>query len=266
MGTSPFRVSAPALRAPLSRILGAVPFEPISGTAGADRRYQLLLTRVTKQGYYSVGCEIFTPEATHIEENNPHLLTIGSYVSMTGPVTILCHDYSVGVTKRWSHGDVLGSQKPVTIGDNVFLGWGCTILPGTSIGEDAVIGAGAVATGKLRGGVVYGGNPAKPICTIDEYYRRRKKKQLDEAIALFEAYRSRFGKDPDQELFHEYFYLFSPSEEGLSKAFRRKLLDKGNVQECLDFLRARRNEAAFSSYSEFCAHAKSELEERGERS
>lgn len=126
------------------------------------RRWLLYGHKATSESYIEhlrnvgvaigVGCEIFTPEATHIEENNPHLLTIGSYVSMTGPVTILCHDYSVGVTKRWSHGDVLGSQKPVTIGDNVFLGWGCTILPGTSIGEDAVIGAGAVATGKLRGG------------------------------------------------------------------------------------------------------------------
>ena len=66
MGTSPFRVSAPALRAPLSRILGAVPFEPISGTAGADRRYQLLLTRVTKQGYYSPASSIGTGEARPI--------------------------------------------------------------------------------------------------------------------------------------------------------------------------------------------------------
>ena len=67
MGTSPFRVSAPALRAPLSRILGAVPFEPISGTAGADRRYQLLLTRVTKQGYYSL---VMTKIEKHLKRFN----------------------------------------------------------------------------------------------------------------------------------------------------------------------------------------------------
>lgn len=47
------------------------------------------------------GCEIFTLEVTHIEENNLHLITIGPHVSMTGPVTILCHDYSMGVTKCW---------------------------------------------------------------------------------------------------------------------------------------------------------------------
>ena len=97
-------------------------------------------------------CVIFAPEVTHIEENNPHLLTIGDHVAITGPATILCHDYSVGVTKRWSHGDVLGSQKRVAIGNNVFLGWGCTVLAGTTIGDDAVIGAGAVATGNLPGG------------------------------------------------------------------------------------------------------------------
>lgn len=67
------------------------------------------------------GCEIFCPHETSIDTNNPHLLTIGEHVSITGPVTILTHDYSVGVIKTWSHGDVLGAQKPVTIGNNVFL-------------------------------------------------------------------------------------------------------------------------------------------------
>ena len=206
-------------------------------------------------------CEIFTPEITHIEENNPHLLTIASHVSMTGPVTILCHDYSVGVTKRWSHGNVLGSQKPVSIGNNVFLGWGCTILPGTTIGDNVVIGAGAVVTGTLRGGVVYGGNPAKPICTLEEYYERRKKKQLDEACVVYKAYKRRFRKVPDESLFHEYFYLFTRNADGLRKEFSRKLRDKGNEQECLDYLRSGKNDPLFESYKDFCVYAEKTLAE-----
>jgi acetyltransferase-like isoleucine patch superfamily enzyme len=201
-------------------------------------------------------CVIFTPESTHIEENNPHLLTIGDHVAITGPATILCHDYSVGVTKRWSHGDVLGSQKRVTIGNNVFLGWGCTVLAGTTIGDDAVIGAGAVATGNLPGGAIYGGNPARRICGIEEYYERRKAKQLAEALNVFDAYRERFGKVPPQEVFHEYFYLFSPKAEGLPEAFARKLEDKGNAEECLAYLRDGENDrAAFGSYEEFVEYA-----------
>lgn len=154
------------------------------------------------------GCVIWTPDLTHIEEANPHLITIGSHVDITGPVTILCHDYSVGVIKRWSHGEILGNQKKVTIGNNVFLGWGCTVLAGTTIGDNAVIGAHAVASGDLPGGFIYAGSPAKPICSIEEYYGKRKKKQIDEAVAVFHAYKDRFGKTPPIEVFHEYFYLF----------------------------------------------------------
>ena len=139
------------------------------------------------------GCVIWSPDLTHIEEANPHLISIGTHVDMTGPVTILCHDYSVGVTKRWSHGEILGSQKKVTIGNNVFLGWGCTVLAGATIGDNVVIGAHSVVTGTLPGGFIYAGSPARPVCSIEEYYEKRKKRQLEEAVAVFRAYKDRFG-------------------------------------------------------------------------
>ena len=100
---------------------------------------------------------IFSPGRTNIDEQNPHLLSFGSHVAMTGPVTILTHDYSVGVTKVWTHGEILGSQKPVSIGSNVFLGWGCTVLPGTTIGDNCIVGAGSVVSGNVEGGSVWGG-------------------------------------------------------------------------------------------------------------
>lgn len=123
--------------------------------------------RATSEGYVAhlkkigvaVGedCVIFSPGRTNIETLNPHLLTIGDHVAMTGPVTILTHDYSVGVTKTWTHGEILGSQKPVTIGNNVFLGWGCTVLAGTTIGDNCVIGAGSVVSGRVEGNSIWGG-------------------------------------------------------------------------------------------------------------
>ena len=91
---------------------------------------------------------------------NPHLLTIGNHVMITGPVTILTHDYGWSVIKR-RYGEILGNQKRVSIGDNVFLGWGCTILAGTTIGANTIIGANSVCSGKIDGNSVYAGNPAK---------------------------------------------------------------------------------------------------------
>ena len=55
------------------------------------------------------------------------------------------------------------SAKPITIGDNVWLGGGVIILPGVNIGENTVVGAGAVVTKDLPANVVAVGNPARVI-------------------------------------------------------------------------------------------------------
>ena len=53
------------------------------------------------------------------------------------------------------------SGEPITIGDNVWLGGGVVVCPGVSIGDDTVVGAGAIVTRDLPGGVVAAGNPAR---------------------------------------------------------------------------------------------------------
>jgi maltose O-acetyltransferase len=51
--------------------------------------------------------------------------------------------------------------RPITIGDNVWLGGGAIVCPGVSIGDDSVIGAGAVVTRDIPAGVIAVGNPAR---------------------------------------------------------------------------------------------------------
>jgi maltose O-acetyltransferase len=53
--------------------------------------------------------------------------------------------------------------KPVTIGDNVWLGGGAIINPGVKIGNNSVIASGAVVTKDVPDHVVVGGNPANII-------------------------------------------------------------------------------------------------------
>lgn len=56
---------------------------------------------------------------------------------------------------------------PITIGDNAWFGGGGTILPGVTLGDNVVVGAGAVVTKSFGDNVVLGGNPAKIIKMLD---------------------------------------------------------------------------------------------------
>lgn len=62
--------------------------------------------------------------------------------------------------------DKLEAAKPITIGDNVWLGGGAIVCPGVTIGDNSVIGAGAVVTKDIPANVVAVGNPARVIRQI----------------------------------------------------------------------------------------------------
>ena len=71
---------------------------------------------------------------------------------------------------------------PVRIGNNVWIGAGAVILPGITIGDDSVIGAGSIVTKDIPAGVVAVGNPCRvlrPISDRDrEYYYKDRKVDL----------------------------------------------------------------------------------------
>lgn len=93
------------------------------------------------------------------------LIEIGNNVTITNS-TILAHDAS---TKKF-----IGYTKcaGVSIGDNVFIGYGSIVLPGTHIGDNVIIGAGSVVRGNIPDNSVAVGNPATVICSTDEYIKR----------------------------------------------------------------------------------------------
>ena len=60
------------------------------------------------------------------------------------------------------------SAEPISVGDNVWLGGGAILCPGVRIGDDTVVGAGAVVTRDLPSGVVAVGSPARILREIGE--------------------------------------------------------------------------------------------------
>ena len=65
-------------------------------------------------------------------------------------------------SKDWQH----VPMAPVQIGDKAWVGFGCIVLPGVTIGEGAVVGAGSVVTRDVAPWTVVAGNPARPIREI----------------------------------------------------------------------------------------------------
>lgn len=64
--------------------------------------------------------------------------------------------------------DKVEGAKPITIGDNVWLGGGVIICPGVTIGDNSVIGAGAVVTRDIPANTVAVGNPARIVREIGD--------------------------------------------------------------------------------------------------
>ncbi|POF63883.1 maltose acetyltransferase [Novacetimonas maltaceti] len=81
--------------------------------------------------------------------------------TQVGPaVQILAADHPRDASLRRR---MLESGRPVTIGENVWIGAGAIILPGVVIGNDAIIGAGSIVTRDVPAGVTVAGNPARPL-------------------------------------------------------------------------------------------------------
>ncbi|AEL27285.1 sugar O-acetyltransferase [Cyclobacterium marinum] len=86
--------------------------------------------------------------------------------SMFGPgVHIYSATHPLDAKTRSS---LLEFGKPVTIGDDVWVGGGAIICPGVNIGDRSIVAAGAVVTRDVPTDVIVGGNPARIIKDIDQ--------------------------------------------------------------------------------------------------
>jgi len=90
-------------------------------------------------------------------------ITIGEDVQIGPNVQLLTPTHPVEPEPRRQKWE---AARPITIGDNVWLGGGVIVLPGVTIGENTVVGAGSVVVRDLPANVVAVGNPATVIRTI----------------------------------------------------------------------------------------------------
>jgi maltose O-acetyltransferase len=90
---------------------------------------------------------------------------IGSHVLIGPSVHIYCAAHELQAELRKQDLEV---SKPIVIEDNVWIGGGAIVLPGVTIGRNAVVGAGAVVTRSVPANTVVAGNPARVIREIEQ--------------------------------------------------------------------------------------------------
>lgn len=79
------------------------------------------------------------------------------------------------------------------------------ILKGVTIGDNVFIGANSVVTKNIPSNSIAVGSPARVICTLEEYYQKRIKLCVDEALIYARSIKDRFDRNPTVSDFWEEF-------------------------------------------------------------
>jgi maltose O-acetyltransferase len=145
-------------------------FERLKEPAILKLRGEPNIEKLVRQGLQlGEGTHIAHP--IYIDRLHPWLITIDDYVTLGPYVALITHDASLA---HYTGHTRLGR---VSVGKRVNVGAGAVLLPGTTIGEDSVIGAGAVVHGDVPPGSLVVGNPAEvsPIKGVAAWHRASAK-------------------------------------------------------------------------------------------
>jgi acetyltransferase-like isoleucine patch superfamily enzyme len=109
--------------------------------------------------------------SVHFDGVDYSLITLGTNDVISKDVLFLTHDYSIFRALKYVDRENDGERilKPISVGNNVFIGVRSTILPGTTIEDNVIIGACSVVKGRVRNGTIVAGNPAHEIKRMEDY-------------------------------------------------------------------------------------------------
>ena len=105
----------------------------------------------------------------------PKLISIGDNVWIASDVLLVTHD----VIHRMLNNSIEGKGFQENLGcidirDNVFIGANTTVLSNVTIGSNTIIAADSLVNKSIPGNGVYGGIPARYICSMDDFVNKRR--------------------------------------------------------------------------------------------
>jgi acetyltransferase-like isoleucine patch superfamily enzyme len=121
------------------------------------------------------GCRIYGA-SVGMFGSDPYLVTIGNNVHITRGVTFITHDGATLILRK--EVPDLEITAPIEVGNDVYIGTNCIILPGVTVGNRCIIGAGSVVTRSVPDNTVVAGVPARLIKTTDEYLKSAMARSL----------------------------------------------------------------------------------------
>ena len=192
---------------------------------------------------------LFNHNSIRFDITTPGLIIIGDNVSITADVSILTHDFCSSVFRQ-KYNDYLSGRSKVVIGNNVYIGQKAMILRGVTIGDNVIIGAGAIVTKDIPSDSVVAGVPARVVCTLDEYYQKRKSKVVAEAKQYARDLYHYRGSRPTVEDFWEEFALFYHDEENYPEAFIQRIKNVQMPGDLFDEF-IKNNKPIYASFEDF---------------
>lgn len=187
-----------------------------------------------------------------IDITRPSLLEIGDNVRLNRNLLILTHDGGY-YTLLNKYKEFIPQSGKVKIGNNVYFGRNCSVFKNVTIGDNCIIGFGSVVTKDIPANSVAVGSPARVVSTLEDYYKKRKKQCIKEALAYAKSIEERFNRRPKIEEFWEEFPLFLKGEE-LVDGWPSKKVIQTQMGEAYEFYKEN-NQPIFNGFEDFLEKA-----------